>query len=585
MKNNISKKLRLLSYIAVAVLCITGCTEDNDPIPVETTTQTLKGYAYHNYGQLQKSKRLETLVAKVTSRNESLRKSGNVVDAYIIDTNLVQILEAENYTNYTFRAAKQPYDPNTAYNYVLTLFNDGSFHQMYVAYPILADGNYDIANLIGFPIDGDALVQKSGACGPLHEGRVWREDSTNCIPVNCTAGGDHTPAQTSSCNGDAHQLPRTICSGVWVTICEPGPPGAGSTGNGTITNSNGSRGGSTIAVTPINSAIEPLLLYSTLRIPHGSDLFKWIVDFKNKEQVDILFHLGEENQWSEDIRSFNLEALNLLRTGNETEKKLVKDVLKAIKGDISADLAQYLNPNAQPTEIGPASFCESGNWDPGSDPEMLYAYGPGLFRTFSDAAWNILIRGFEHFTNDSVEGDLIRDVFRLRGIHVPIDIPNETLGEMFQVFSDNGEFQVRYESGIGGDLLHLGLDILDVVTILSPSRGGGAFLAIKGGGPITVATFKKFLKEAGIGKKRIDDLVDTLDDNATFVLDGTGEFRIVRGHHPLAKIAFDGDSFYDIQKAFSVSPSTLQNVWENCTPIRGFNKCTSKNNWTTKQLI
>ncbi|MDY7395716.1 hypothetical protein UMM65_10715 [Aureibaculum sp. 2210JD6-5] len=33
-------------------------------------------------------------------------------------------------------------------------------------------------------------------------------------------------------------------------------------------------------------------------------------------------------------------------------------------------------------------------------------------------------------------------------------------------------------------------------------------------------------------------------------------------HHPLAKIAFDGDTFYDLQKVFSVGINSLENAWK-----------------------
>ncbi|WP_111307776.1 hypothetical protein [Confluentibacter sediminis] len=33
--------------------------------------------------------------------------------------------------------------------------------------------------------------------------------------------------------------------------------------------------------------------------------------------------------------------------------------------------------------------------------------------------------------------------------------------------------------------------------------------------------------------------------------------------HPLAKIAFNSDKFYDLQKAFSVSQNSLENAWKS----------------------
>ena len=64
--------------------------------------------------------------------------------------------------------------------------------------------------------------------------------------------------------------------------------------------------------------------------------------------------------------------------------------------------------------------------------------------------------------------------------------------------------------------------------------------------------------------KNYDDLLNlsklltNLNKNAKFVLDGTGEFSKVGGHHPLAKIAFTSDKFYNLSKAFSVATAKLE---------------------------
>jgi hypothetical protein len=62
--------------------------------------------------------------------------------------------------------------------------------------------------------------------------------------------------------------------------------------------------------------------------------------------------------------------------------------------------------------------------------------------------------------------------------------------------------------------------------------------------------------------KSIDDAVAKLQKKAIYVLEGTGEYATVGGHHPLAKAAFDGVKEYDYKKAFSVSQSTLEDAWK-----------------------
>ncbi|WP_264847191.1 hypothetical protein, partial [Capnocytophaga catalasegens] len=82
---------------------------------------------------------------------------------------------------------------------------------------------------------------------------------------------------------------------------------------------------------------------------------------------------------------------------------------------------------------------------------------------------------------------------------------------------------------------------------------------------------KKAVREAGeaIGKvflKKLDETITKLKNKAKFELEGTGKYDDVKGHHPLAKKAFEEIKEYDYKKAFSVSPKTLQDIWEKVNP-------------------
>jgi hypothetical protein len=59
---------------------------------------------------------------------------------------------------------------------------------------------------------------------------------------------------------------------------------------------------------------------------------------------------------------------------------------------------------------------------------------------------------------------------------------------------------------------------------------------------------------------QIDNTLSRLRSKAKFELLNTCEYKIVAGHHPMAKKAFEGDLVYDYKKAFSVATSELDKI-------------------------
>ena len=70
------------------------------------------------------------------------------------------------------------------------------------------------------------------------------------------------------------------------------------------------------------------------------------------------------------------------------------------------------------------------------------------------------------------------------------------------------------------------------------------------------------INNVGSFANQIDNTVSRLTSKAKFALNNTGEYKVVAGHHPMAKKAFEGDLVYDYQKAFSVKPSALDDAWK-----------------------
>jgi hypothetical protein len=86
---------------------------------------------------------------------------------------------------------------------------------------------------------------------------------------------------------------------------------------------------------------------------------------------------------------------------------------------------------------------------------------------------------------------------------------------------------------------------------------------LKSEAPADINNYVKFVEElqgAGSFVNQIDNTVSRLTSKAKFALNNTGEYKVVAGHHPMAKKAFEGDLVYDYQKAFSVATSELDNV-------------------------
>ncbi len=69
----------------------------------------------------------------------------------------------------------------------------------------------------------------------------------------------------------------------------------------------------------------------------------------------------------------------------------------------------------------------------------------------------------------------------------------------------------------------------------------------------------------GVGSfaNQIDNTIARLSSKANFSLTGTGKYKIVKGHHPMAKKAFEGDLAYNYNDAFSVKVTALEDAWKS----------------------
>ncbi len=191
------------------------------------------------------------------------------------------------------------------------------------------------------------------------------------------------------------------------------------------------------------------------------------------------------------------------------------------------------------------------------DDLIIHEYGIKPIQASVDATFNIIVGGASLLMSDDGYGRRVRSLMTSIGVQVPSDVSNEHLSRIYQIKKRDGIVIVEYRPGILGSMLDVGLTTLDLLSFLSPSKGGGAFLAIRSGGNATITAITSHLRKISVTSDKISSTIDIYKDRARFVLEGTGPNSKVKGHHPLAKSAFKSDKFYDLKKAFSVSADAL----------------------------
>ncbi|WP_452218997.1 hypothetical protein [Lacinutrix undariae] len=169
-----------------------------------------------------------------TTNNSNARTITSSTYGFSIDTTRVQVLASYTFESYTFVIERDEPNNDILENYILTRFNDGSFSQMLLSYPIVTiDGNfsYDISNINGQYInDISLLTARSSPCSwSGDEVMAWDPNGGDCIEFSCggaTGNGKHGYGQ-SGCKAQGDDRASQRCTGAYVAIdCIFGGPGS-----------------------------------------------------------------------------------------------------------------------------------------------------------------------------------------------------------------------------------------------------------------------------------------------------------------------------------------------------------------------
>ncbi|WP_281979716.1 Tox-REase-5 domain-containing protein [Tenacibaculum mesophilum] len=199
--------------------------------------------------------------------------------------------------------------------------------------------------------------------------------------------------------------------------------------------------------------------------------------------------------------SLESEIKGLLRASNNSSEAK-KFVEQAIKLDIILDAnLEVKTTGKHPDEI---SDCCPGDCCPNpaiyDNDLIIQEYGIKPVQAAVDATFNVLALISGVAGSKEWVGKRARRIMTEIGVAVPSDVSNEQLAELFQIRKKDGLIIVEYREGFLKSMLSLGLDSLDILSFVSPSKGGGAFLAVKGGGIIAKTKLTEYLRVLAKGQ-------------------------------------------------------------------------------------
>tara|TARA_R110002050_G_C8931357_1_gene512005 strand:+ start:155 stop:2125 length:1971 start_codon:yes stop_codon:yes gene_type:complete len=488
---------------------------------------------------------------------------------FSVNTDEAMYTSYGDYHSYTFEVFRE--EPNGLLeNLLISLQKDGSYKSWLIAYT-LDDSDFEsIANneyiegiekrvaIAEIDIDSGSIISSLAAneTDPCKKevsratGWTIQLYASDCEDGDATGDGD---------NGDStHNNDPNGAQG------DPNYPGNNDGYNNTGDNDGNTSGGGgsnsdgDLSCFDCNGTDFSTLITSSdihklnidLGFTYASSNAFWLRSFENKATAAQLIYFLEFNTSSEAL-SFAKEAVTMLRTGNRTQKAFVNSLLEA---DIST--AAKLLVEDEPInccQFDP-SCCNNEVFDP------VVQLTARIVIDASDAVFNYFMFMLEAETSWSRRGRAVRGFMEDLGVDVPNDIDNRTLGRLFKVRKRNLDIVIEPVGDYKDTLLDVGISMLDILAVISPSKGASAYLFVKGSGLITAKAISNYLKLISVNAAKIDGLITRLVPKAKYSLDGTGAFRYLKGHHPLAKIAFNKNKArnYSELDAFSVSKSKLE---------------------------
>ncbi|RFM33178.1 hypothetical protein [Chitinophaga silvisoli] len=137
-----------------------------------------------------------------------------------------------------------------------------------------------------------------------------------------------------------------------------------------------------------------------------------------------------------------------------------------------------------------------------------------IFDDAVDGFGNIIATAAEWAVTDRFEGKIVRKLLERDGYSIPASLYNAILGKGFQIRKHNRDVIVQTDEGVIKDLFGVALGALNVVAVVSPGKGAGAYLFAKAFPAANTITGMlrtlKILKRTEEFKQEIDVAIGTV---------------------------------------------------------------------------
>ncbi|WP_298419629.1 hypothetical protein [uncultured Kordia sp.] len=377
----------VFSSITFIILLLANCEKEQIvPEPYEESIQKLinshfvKGDSIRNT-----NKELDLFLRtrfpqedKFTDENSSFNSYG-----FAIDTEKILQLSADTYTNYIFTTHRGIPTIDNTENYVLTVFEDGSYMQLLINYPLFESAGTltpDITNATVTYINDAMLLtgaDSSPCTSPTEEIMSWSEEAT-CYYFDCTAGGNHSYGQ--SCRGSESQQPQKICLSGWVvTGCvvyggSTTPADDGTLNGGGSTNNQPNPNNPTTGEVPVVpfipywqrvvSCVNNGVIASPSNIselPLSNNDITWLQSKTGAVHATAIFDFLAENGCDENTKDFVKKAVEALQNDSEVDfkHKIIIDATLKLKPCHAKVIKATFESTAPVIQLVKAAFNEN----------------------------------------------------------------------------------------------------------------------------------------------------------------------------------------------------------------------------------
>jgi hypothetical protein len=471
-----------------------------------------------SFSDFKKNKKANQSLSKFRDLSNSKRSSLNI-DSVKIDRRGVKYFEFGEYHSYTFEIEIE-HTVEGLLNFLLSYQEDGTYKTYIVHYDIGVDDKLKIlqneridfsSKMKFFEIKNESsltFLNKStlsqaisncpdGSCCAIYSYQSsstgWTEYSYST--VDCPAGmddgsesgGGSGNSSTTTTNTTGYSYPGTNYTN----------PFNRETGGSSTGSSSGSDGGpndpsglcdSNECLGDVTSPVLNDPLITTATQAQKVEILNSLIDLTSLERF---FLMQSENE------VLLTTVLYFLHVNKETSeaKTFSKKIINIDM--ILADPDIGISPtNSHISEI---SSCCPGDCCPdpyfyANDHIMHMQLGVDIVNNSLDAFFNLFVQHTELFGSDAWVGSRIRKIMKAIDIEVPASyVDDVTLGRIFQVRKRNSQLTVEFRQGLATQILEMGLNTFEIFAIVSPSKGGGAFLAINGGEKVTAVTLRNRL--------------------------------------------------------------------------------------------